>query len=251
MILVKSLDKPGEKPYFTFPNYKGMLMLNIDSLATIAHCPLFKNISPEQIKLLLDKNQYQLRHYTKNEMIAGRTEECKALTIVTSGSVKAEMLDISGKVIKIEDVAAPLPYAVAFLFGQNNFYPVDVIANEKTTVLYIPKSSVIQMMQIDQQFLKNYLDLISTKSQFLSDKIWFISFKTIRQKIIHYFLEITENGTKTVKLTKTQQELSDFFGVTRPSLARVISELVDQELISIDKKELTIKDLLQLISEIE
>lgn len=226
-------------------------MLENDTLATIALCPLFKKIKPEEITLLLQKNQYHLKHYNKNSLIAGRTEECKALTIVLSGSIKAEMLDFSGKVMKIEDVEAPLPYAVAFLFGQNNFYPVDVVANDNLTVLSIPKTSVIQMMQNNQQFLQNFLDLISTKTQFLSDKIWFISFKTIRQKIIHYFLEITENGSKTVKLNKTQQELSDFFGVTRPSLARVISEMVSEELIAIDKKELTIIDRKQLISEIE
>lgn len=226
-------------------------MLNETHAAILAECPLFKNIKQSIILSLLSNAAYQLRNFKKNTLITSRCDECKALSIVISGSIKAEMLDFSGKLINIEDIGAPLPYAVAFLFGEKNFYPVDVIARENSEILMIPKQSVLEMMQNNQLFLQNFLDIISTKTQFLSDKIWFISFRTIRQKIIHYFLEITDNGNKSVKLIKTQQELSDFFGVTRPSLARVISDLSADKLINIEKKELTVINRSQLIDEIK
>jgi len=225
-------------------------MLNETHATILAQCPLFKNIKQSSILALLSNAAYQLRSFKKNTLITSRSDECKVLSIVISGSIKAEMLDFSGKLINIEDISAPLPYAIAFLFGEKNFYPVDVIARENSEILMIPKQSVLKMMQSNQFFLQNFLDIISTKTQFLSDKIWFISFKTIRQKIIHYFLEITDNGNRRIKLLKTQQELSDFFGVTRPSLARVISELAADKLIKIEKKELTIIDRSQLINEI-
>ena len=45
------------------------------------------------------------------------------LLIVLSGSVRGEMIDYSGKTVKIEDIEAPKPLAAAFLFGKENRFP--------------------------------------------------------------------------------------------------------------------------------
>ncbi|MEG2071512.1 MAG: helix-turn-helix domain-containing protein [Bacteroidales bacterium] len=41
----------------------------------------------------------------------------------------------------------------------------------------------------------------------------------------------------------TQQKLADIFGVARPSLARILSELEDENLISINKRWVTVHHL--------
>ncbi len=69
-----------------------------------------------------------------------------------------------------------------FLFGEENRYPVEVTANEPTEVIEIPKTSVLELFRKNEQFLENYMNLSANYARTLSDKLFFMSFKTIRQK---------------------------------------------------------------------
>ena len=89
--------------------------------------PVFRGIEAEEMELILEKIQHRIRKYKKGDMIALREDRCENLMIVLRGSVKGEMLDVSGKTIKIEDIMAPYPIASAFLFGQKNQFPVNVL----------------------------------------------------------------------------------------------------------------------------
>ncbi len=56
------------------------------------------------------------------------------------------------------------------------------------TVMVIPRDVLIFLLQNSEVILKNYLNTISSRAQFLSGKIRFLSFKTIREKIANYIL---------------------------------------------------------------
>jgi len=51
---------------------------------------------------------------------------------------------------------------------------------------------------------------------------------------------------KSFAISRNQTELADFFGIARPSLARSLSEMVQDGIISINKKEYTILDMKKL-----
>ena len=209
-------------------------------------CPLFKGISPEQIELLLMSNEHQIIRFSDREIIEFRGNKTNNLWIILEGKVKGEMIDESGKLVKIEDISSPMPLAIAFIFSEKGIFPVNICANEEVKMLRIPKASVINMMQKNQQFLQNFLTMISNKANFLSDRIYFMSFKTIRQKIDHYIID--ESGSKdSFIMRSTQQELSDFFGIARPSLARIFSELEKENIIRVEKKKIEIVNRKALI----
>lgn len=209
----------------------------------LTKCPLFKGLSYEQIEELLRKVNYNTRKYNKKHTIALTGDHYNSLVIVVNGSVKGEMTDFSGKTIKIEDIETPRPVAFAFLFGMNNKIPVDIVANTDCELLYISKSDVVSMLQINERFLLNYLDALSNRANFLSNKIKFLNFKTIKGKIANYLLGLSKNGKLvSFELPKTQQELADYFGITRPSFARSIGEMVDEGIIKSERKVVTILD---------
>ncbi len=160
--------------------------------------------------------------------------------IVVSGSVRGEMTDFSGKKLKIEDIAAPRPLAAAFIFGRENRFPVDIIANEPASIMIIPRDVLIFLLQNSEVILKNYLNTISSRAQFLSGKIRFLSFKTIREKIANYILMHSAKDDQTFTLDQSQTELADFFGVTRPSLARTLARMEEEGMIRTKRREITI-----------
>ena len=68
------------------------------------------------------------------------------------------MIDYSGRLIKVEDIAAPRPLP-PFPFRRENRFPVEVTANEPTEVIEIPKASVLELFRRNEQFLENYMNL--------------------------------------------------------------------------------------------
>ncbi|TAJ12440.1 Crp/Fnr family transcriptional regulator [Marinilabiliaceae bacterium JC017] len=208
----------------------------------IAHSPLFKGVSVTELEELLRQVLYKLKNYSAGQMIAQSGEECKSLQIVLSGSVKGEMVDFSGKTIKIEDVVSPRSLAVAFLFGKNNYYPVNIVANADVEIFSLPKTSVVKLLQLNEAFLTNYMNTISSKAQFLSDKIRFLSFHSLRGKLVHYILQLSRGLDGEVILPNSQDELASMFGVARPSVGRMLRELHNEGYIEAKGKSVRIID---------
>lgn len=208
----------------------------------ISLCPVFRGLSPQKVEQLMEGVHYQVKHFSKSDLVVSAGEECNRLFIVLKGSVKGEMADYTGKTIKIEDIEAPRPLAAAFLFGQNNRFPVTVIANKEVSLLSIERSEFLKLLQKDQRILTNYLNSISSRAQFLSQRIKFLSFKTIRQKIAHYLLELAGDRLAIVELPLSQSQLAEFFAVTRPSLARALGEMDNEGLIEVHRRTIKIID---------
>ena len=213
----------------------------------LEYCPLFRGLQAEEIEQLFQRIQYQVKKYRVDELIAVSGEKIESQMIVIEGSVKGEMMDFTGKTIKIEDIHSPRPLAPAFLFGKNNKYPVNITANEKVTLLIIPRLSFVKMMQYNEEVLNNFLSIISNRAQFLSNKIKFLSFQSIKGKLAHYLLQQLEHKVSdVVVLDKSQVQLAELFGVARPSLGRAIKELDREGVIVSRAKEVRIVDRARL-----
>ncbi len=213
-------------------------------IETLVHNALFQNISEAEIVSLLDTANYKIRTHRKGDIIGLSGDVLKGISIVLKGSVRGEMLDFSGKAITIENIQSPKLVAPAFLFGKNSRLPVDIIANEDCKIFFISKANFIALMQSNSNILSNYLDVVSGRTQFLAEKINFLSFKTIREKYLHFILGIhKKTGLKKFQISQTQTMLSELFGVSRPALAKVIAELNEEGIIITKGKQVEICDI--------
>lgn len=212
-------------------------------IKSIIDCPIFKGVSAKDLEKIFSKVAYQIRKFSKNELILSEGEQSENLVIIVKGSVRGEMLDFKGKTIKIEDVNAPRPIALAFLFGKNNFMPVSVSANMDSELLFIPKASLLLMMQQNDRILENVLGNISARANFLSNKIKFLKFTTIKSKLAAYLLDQWRLKGEDFICSKTQKQLAEYFGVRRPSVARSFGELEKDGVLSLDNKHIIIHDL--------
>ena len=202
--------------------------------------PLFKGTTPEELTNNFEGINYNIKNFRKGDILAFQGDSCNRLIILLKGSVRGEMIDYSGKLIKIEDIASPRALAPLFLFGTENKYPVEVTANEEVEALFIPKESVLLLFQRNQLFLENYLNTSANYAKTLSDKLFFLSFKSIKQKLASYILRLSASASNKIVMDRSQQEMADYFGVSRPSLARELSHMQDEGLISVDRKHITI-----------
>ncbi len=210
--------------------------------------PLFRSIEEKEIERIFAEVKITETTFRKDELLALQDEPCNRLILLLSGSVKGEMMDPSGKLIKVEDIEAPNPLAILFLFGEHNRFPVQVTARESVIALVISKPSVLRMLSMNTTLLRNYLDISANFASRLSQKLHFMSFRTIRQKLALYILDLERKApTGPIELDKPKSALAEYFGVSRPSLERELTKMQQDGLLVADKKRLEIRNKRELV----
>jgi CRP-like cAMP-binding protein len=204
--------------------------------------PLFSGMMLTEIMSVISVTPYRIRKYKPGAMISQSGDLVSSFMMVIGGTVKGEMIDFSGRVIKIEDIPASGALASAFIFGSRNRFPVNVVAISETSLMIIEKADFIKFLKSNDKLLTNFLDMISNRSQFLTEKIKFLNFKTIRGKFAQYILQVAGPDKSEIKLAVTQNDLAEYFGVARPSIARVLGELENEGIIITKGKTLKILD---------
>lgn len=229
----KYIEPCNDKCSFCFLNYVDALQANY----------LFKDLKPETIGEIIREVHHQVKTYQKGDLVASSGDICSSLRIIVKGAAVGEMMDFQGKSLRIEKLKAPDTIASAFIFGADNKFPVDVIAVEETKMLLIPRQDLMGLFSKNETILKNYLDIISNRTQKLTKKIKLLGLQSIRGKFAHYLLEQVRNeGSTEFKIKNSQSELANMFGITRPSLARVIRELHNEGIIHAEGRHISITD---------
>ena len=213
-------------------------------LDSFSQCQLFHGLSIKEKEECLQDIQVQFKNYKKGNPIVFANEAVIQQLILIEGEAKGEMTDYNGKTIKIADMKAPKLLAPGFLFGQDSLYPVSIVAKTDCSIAAINKTHFLESLLKHQQLQKNFLNIISNQTQFLTRKINFLSFKTIKGNIAHFLLkQYTKAGHSEIILPQSQAQLAELFGVARPSLSRAFSELNHDGIIQMEGKKILILDV--------
>ena len=211
-------------------------------IKTLRETVVFNDLDEDTIKDILEKTKYEIKKYSLDEPIAFRGDEVKGLYIILKGTLITEMLTEEGNVIKIEELVPSDVIASAFIFGKNNSFPVDLSAKDETEILFVERKEFLKLLFSQEQILENFLNEVSNKTQLLTSKIWnSFNNKTIKKKFCDY---VKRNQKNNEFFIENLGALAEFFGVERPSLSRVLSELVkDEKLERIGRNKYKILDI--------
>lgn len=191
---------------------------------------IFNGLNIEELEQQLSNINMKILKYKKGDVIAFRDEVINGLYINFSGEVSTEMLKDNGESKKIEEIKSGKILAAAFIFGEYNYFPVDIIAKTDVEILYIEKKELLNLLVTNKKLLVKFLDEISEKAQFLSKNLWeSVAKKSIEQKFANYLLVNEKNNLVELKITLT--ELAEYFNVTRPSLSRVINQMIEEKIL--------------------
>jgi len=188
---------------------------------------VFNGIDEKTIKNILEKTKYEIKKYSSDESIAFRGDEVRGLYIILKGTLTTEMLTEEGNVIKIEELVPSDIIASAFVFGKKNSFPVDLSAKDEAEILFIERKEFLKILFSEEKILENFLNEVSNKTQLLTSKIWnSFNNKTIKKKFCDYVKKNQKNNLFSIQ---NLGALAEYFGVERPSLSRVLSDLVKDE----------------------
>ena len=155
-------------------------------------------------------------------------DPCRALMVLVEGQAEARMTGEEGREILVDHLKAPILLAPAFLFATPNIVPVEVNAVTDCVVWHINRESFFEFIQQEPTVLRAFLEILSERGAFLSKKMRTFAVNSLRNRVLEY---LEANGSITSVATAALQ-----LGATRPSLSRVLSEMLDEGLVVKDEK---------------
>ncbi len=175
-------------------------------------------------------DSFRQREYKKGDYIASKGERVNSLSIVVEGSITVEFVIDSGLVIRSIQHTAPTMIGAMALLTNEGKYLADTIANEDTTVLSYSRLQIEEKMQSDMKFMYNFISFITSRVENLSSHLATLAQKSIKAKVAYYIF-LSSNGVK-YRFSQSIGSIANYLCVERPSLSRVISQMVADGLIS-------------------
>lgn len=188
---------------------------------------LFAKCSDEALEGLL-KQPCRRQEYPAGRRMLNAGDPCRALMVLVEGQAEARMMGEGGREVLVDHLKAPMILAPAFLFAMPNILPVEVNAITDCAVWHINREAFFELMQHEPTVLRTFLEELSAKGRFLSGKMRSFAVKGLKNRVIEY---LEENGSITSVVDVAQQ-----LGATRPSLSRVLSDMLDEGLVVKDGK---------------
>jgi len=205
----------------------------------LTRCPYFQGLKAVKIEELLSGKEYSTEDFSNGAWVARRDTAYSGLMIILKGEVCGEVEDHLGKRFLVDRISAPQLIAPAFLFGGYNRLPIDVVADGAVTILTLHRGLLFELMQENVIVMSNFIDIISNRANLLTRKIYFLSFKTVREKMMNFLLEQSRVRKGAVDVSDLNA-LSEYFDAPRSSIITVLNEMEKHGIIAYDKGLVTI-----------
>ena len=212
-------------------------------LKALQSCLLFEGFSAKDIEQMMGCVPYRLIRLDKKEVYLSAGTPCQFADIVVTGEIIARMVGPSGKYMQITSRPVGSLLDSAFIFGKNKIVPVNMVASKPTTVLRIAPDSMQMLINIDERFRFNFIQLLSAFCDNLSRKVRMLTLHTVREKVAIYLLEQSKlKNSDDFVLQKSRQEIAESFAIQKFSLQRCLKEFAADGMIKTNGKQIIILD---------
>jgi CRP-like cAMP-binding protein len=209
----------------------------------LASCPLFSNLGLAARGEIGLGRGVSIRQYARDQVVAFEEDNCNHLGIVASGSIHIQRIFPSGKTITLETFDAGDSFGEALIFSDTGTYPATLIASDETSVLFIPRETIVDLCTRYPDFLREFIRTLSNRILLLNNKIKSLTMGTVRQKVAHFLIEeYQRQGNNLLAMTQTRHALADSLGIPRPSLSRELISMKDEGWIDFNRQTITLQN---------
>lgn len=173
-----------------------------------------------------------IRTCQSGQMIRDQVEGRNCVGLVISGSVDVYSIALDGRDVQLNTLTDGDCFGICNLLIAEEMETV-LRCRTKTTLLFIPKTSMITAMEQDAAFALRYASYCNQKLQFLIQRIELLTMQSCRGKVIEYLLSTQDEQGRVVPGC-SRDELARHLGVSRAALFRELSSLSQQGLLTIN-----------------
>ncbi len=215
------------------------------SLPFLRQFPLFRELDDQEFEKL---SQITIAHsYQKKANVFMQGEPRQAVFFIRKGIIKVYKIDVNGNEQIVSFLRKGEMFPHTGFFDQTP-YPATAEVIEPTDLFVIPIKSFEQLMLETPTIAIKVMRVMGEKIRELQAKLQEFAVYDVNCRIYSFLMRLArEHGTLVgdhiqINLPLTHQEFANMVGTTRETVNRVFSQLKKDQIISMDRKRITILD---------
>ena len=217
---------------------------------------VFSRMEKDEIEMICKNSN--VKSYEKNEIIFFEEDDSRNLYLLVNGQVKLTMLSPDGKEKVLTILQEGDLFGEISLFDHNP-HPVTAEVQKKARLLTLPFNQLEKMIIEKPQLALKIIEALSKKTRLLTSQVRDLVFHDAAERMASLLLRFgkdfgrEEDGRTKIDLILTHQEIANLLGVSRVTVTKTINKLIDENLITIEDKNIIILDkkgLSKIVNEI-
>ena len=216
----------------------------------LENAPLFKDVPPEEINVMLQCLGTEERDYDKGETIFHAGDVIHNIGLVLTGRVQIENDDVWGNKSVMESVGPGFAFAESYACLPGEPLMVSAIAAEPSHILFLDTGRVLTTCPSacthHNRLIQNLLYISSQKNLNLSRRIFHTSSKSIRGRLLSYLsFQASKAGSRDFCIPFNRQQLADYLSIDRSAMSAELGKMRKEGILETDKNHFVLKtDLL-------
>lgn len=200
---------------------------------------IFEKLTDKDLEIIRENLSIEEKIFEKGSYIFMQKDLAVDLFYLEKGDIIVEKIDSSGKRYIVQNFKKDVIFGEVYAY-LHEAYDFSAYAKEDSKVYLIKDFKKLFSLNLSEDFLLSFIDLLAKKCMVLSRKNQISTQFTLRQKIANFLLYKEEKGRVDLKMTR--EDLADFLSTTRPSLSRELSKMDEEGLIKVQGKKIQILD---------
>ena len=208
--------------------------------------PLFQDISYEEYSRLLTCFQAVQKSFRSDDLIYDfSSPQNDAVGIVERGCAALIRIDEEGVATVMEELGPGGVFGRTLAFAGASGDSLQVVCRTPCDVLFIDYPHILKRCEHacnrHSVLVQNMLRLMSDKAQALSQRVDVLSRRSIREKLLCYFRQLSERaGSNTFTLPFSLSTLADYIATDRSAMMRELKRLREEGTIRSDGRQFTL-----------
>ncbi len=208
--------------------------------------PLFQDISYEEYCRMLDCFQAVQRSFRTDDLIYDfSSKESNAVGIIERGEASVIRIDKDGVSTVLEELSVGGVFGRTLAYAGSVRDSMEVVCRTPCDVLFIDYPHIFKRCEKacthHSLLVQNMLRLMADKAQALSLRVDVLSRRSIREKLLCYFRQLSEQeGKQTFTLPFSLSTLADYIATDRSAMMRELKRLKEEGVIRSDGRKITL-----------
>lgn len=203
---------------------------------------LFKDLDENEYKELEELGCLKEKHFSSNSYVFKVSDLIHEIGIVLDGNLNIENIDYLGNKTILSNLSNGDVFGETYALSREKMM-VDVLTLKDSTILFLDINILFNEEYKDktwkEKLLNNLLTITANKNLMLSNRIFFTSFKKIRDRLLAYFSYMSfKTNSKTFNIPFNRQGLADYLNVERSALSKEMGKMKDEGIIEFYKNSI-------------
>lgn len=216
---------------------------------TIRNVYLFASLNDEQLSQL--KQSMQIYQLAEGEFLFRQDDKASRFFVVLTGHIKLTRLSIEGMEKVIEFIAPKQSFAEAIMFMSRQVYPVNAQAIGNTTVISFENKVFLDILALSFDTCLRVMCDMSMRLRSWLNEIDNLTLQNATYRLIWFLQQQLPKDAQSpakISLDIPKSTLASRLSVQPETLSRILKNLSQQGLISVEGKSIFIQDISRLRS---